>query len=521
MTPSRESFSERAQAWLAPISTEAPCGAPVRQHPTYEAVFTEVAKLESPTGDSVRWEEVVQGAGELLKTATKDLWLGSYFAYGLYATEGFSGAITGTTLLAELTERYWDGLFPDLKRVRSRGLAVSWYVQHLARVLSTAPAGSVAAEQVDALASAVSRLGEVSRARMAAHSPAIGPLMSSLQRLRGEPAAAPTPAAPAAPAEPAPAQAAAAPTPSAPPPPTPAPAKAAPVPQLPAAPTAELGSAEGATDFLRNVGTSLASAAGLLRRANPADALAYRILRTGLWLHVAQLPPLGANGRTSIPPLPAPLRTKLDKLAGNARWAELLDESESAMPQHRFALDLQRFSAHALESLGPSHAAAREAVILELAALLKRLPDVVELVAADGTALTDEASREWLKKEVLARPTATPPPPTPALPLPTAEAESSPSSGRARFVSRLATARACAQAGQTHTARALYEALDAECTALALDAWEPALAAAFLEGYLTTVTPGKDFTESLAGENWIRYRRLALLDAAAASRLHP
>ena len=52
MTP--ESWSERARTWLEPISAEAPCGAPSKHHPLYEAVTAEVAKLESPTGDAVR-----------------------------------------------------------------------------------------------------------------------------------------------------------------------------------------------------------------------------------------------------------------------------------------------------------------------------------------------------------------------------------------------------------------------------------------------------------------------------------
>jgi type VI secretion system protein VasJ len=545
MTPSIDSLRERTRMWLEPISTGAPCGAPARQHPTYEAVFAEVAKLESPTGDSVRWEEVVRGAGELLRTTTKDLWLSAYFAYGLYATEGLPGAITGATLLAELTESYWQGLFPEASRLRSRGLALSWYVERMARVLPTVQPGSASPEVVEALASAVSKLAEVTRSRLASQGPALGPLLTSVERLRAS-----VTSAPAAPVETAPTPPASTPPVSTPAPtrPVEAPATASPTPppaaalasQLPTAPTGELTSADAATDFLRNIGTSLASAAGVLRRANPADPLAYRILRTGLWLHISQPPPTNAQGKTALPPLSSPLRTKLEALTANARWAELLDEAESAMAQHRFALDLQRFSAHALASLGPSHVLARDALLLELTNLLKRMPALVELVASDGTPLADTATREWLQREVLARP-APAPRSIPALPLPreletappgpTSEGETSLASlqegfasattGRARFVSRLHLARTCARAGHLSTARALYEVLDADCTAHALDSWEPALASACIEGFLTCVTAAKDSPDSLAGEFWIRYRRLAQLDPAAALRVQP
>ncbi|WP_375773426.1 type VI secretion system protein TssA [Archangium gephyra] len=557
MTPSIDTLRERARTWLEPISAEAPCGTPSKHHPTYEAVFTEVAKLESPTGDAVRWEEVVKGAGELLQSTSKDLWLASYFAYGLYATEGLPGAITGATLLAELTENYWQGLFPEASRLRSRGLALSWYVEHMSRVLPTVQAHVTSPAVVEALAAAVSKLAEVSRARLANQGPALGPLLTSIERLRTSLPNEATPAVAAtSPTPPALTPSVPTPTPAAPaeapvassPAPAPAPVEA-PQPrastvlasQLPTAPTGELSSADAATDFLRNLGSSLASAAGVLRRANPADPLAYRILRTGLWLHISQPPPTGAHGRTSLPPLPPPLRTKLETLAAHSRWVELLDETESATAQYRFALDLQRFSANALTALGPPHASAREALLLELSSLLKRLPAVVELVAADGTPLADATTKEWLQREVLATPAAAPRRPSlPPLPRDVeAPPEGASSEGetqtvellqghvaaattaRARFVARLRLARLCAQSGQASIARALYEVLDAECTSHALDYWEPALAAACLEGFLTCLTLEKDSSNGLVGDFWIRYRRLAQLDPAAALRVQP
>jgi type VI secretion system protein VasJ len=555
MTPSIDTLRERARAWLEPISAEAPCGTPSKHHPTYEAVFTEVAKLESPTGDAVRWEEVVQGAGNLLRSTSKDLWLASYFAYGLYATEGLPGAITGATLLAELTENYWQGLFPEASRLRSRGLALSWYVEHMTRVLPTAQAQGTSPAVVEALAAAMSKLAEVSRARLANQGPALGPLLTNIERLRASlpneatPAVATTPPTTSAPAPtvstPAPAAPVAAPVASS-PAPTPAaasqpPASAVLASQLPTAPSSELTSADTATDYLRNLGSSLASAAGVLRRANPADPLAYRLLRTGLWLHISQPPPAGAHGRTSLPPLPPTLRTKLETLTANARWVELLDETESATAQYRFALDLQRFTASALAALGPTHASAREALLLELSSLVKRMPAVVQLVAADGTPLADTTTKEWLQREVLATPTAAPRRiPLPPLSRdvetpregPSSEGEtqtvellqehvSTATTARARFVARLRLARLCAQAGQTSIARALYEVLDAECTTHALDAWEPALAAACLEGFLTCVTQEKDSPNGLVEDFWIRYRRLAQLDPAAALRVQP
>ncbi|ATB26782.1 type VI secretion system protein TssA [Melittangium boletus] len=546
MTPPIEALRERARTWLEPISAEAPCGAASKHHPAYEAISAEVAKLESPTGDAVRWDEVVRRAGELLRDTSKDLWLASYFAYGLYATEGLPGAITGATLLAELTERYWPDIFPEATRLRARGLALSWFVERMGWALSS-QAGGTSLELVEALSSAMTRLAEVSRARLATQGPALGPLLTSIERLR---ASLPSGQLPnTAPPAPPPPPSSSPPEPLVPVEHAPAPSAAPPSPpittllaaQLPSLPAAELPRAEAATDFLRNIGASLVSAAGVLRHANPADPVAYRLLRTGLWLHISQPPPNSSNGRTSLPPLPATLRTKLEALTAHSRWAELLDEAESAQVQYRFSLDLQRFSFNALSSLGATHSAARETLLLELSSLLKRMPAVMDLIASDGTRLTDPATKEWLDREVLVKPAPEPRritvPPLPrefeaSVSSSSSECESetleqiqghvaTATTARGRFVARLRLARVCVQSGHLSIARALYESLDAECTAHALDTWEPALAAACLEGFLTCGRAEKDSPNALVVDFWIRYRRLVQLDPAAALRVQP
>jgi type VI secretion system protein VasJ len=550
MALSAEYLHERARPWTEPISAEMPSGVLAKHDPAYEAVSTEVAKLESPASDAVNWGEVVRGSSQLLQHTTKDLWLASYLAYGLYMTEGLSGALTGMAVLTEMTDRYWPSLFPDAKRLRGRVNAMTWFVERMGRVLPSVKVTAADRELVAHLGEVASRFAELARARFEGQAPAFGPLLDGVARLRATlPAEAPIPVVPPALAAAPAAQV----TPSVPAPQMPAPT-AAPVPafSVPPTPAAELASAETATDFLRNVGSSLVSAAGLVRRANVANPLAYRMLRTGLWLHLAQLPASGANGRTTLPPVPPALRQRLELMASNSRWLELLEEAESALAQNRFALDLQRYSASALAGLGTTHAAAREALLLELTTFLRRMPGVVDLVASDGTPLTNAATKQWLQAEVLERtaPVAAAPSVRLSLPPPRIEAQPSgnsaleeealallaagkpedalarlqaavnaASTGRARFVARLSLARMCANSGHLALAQALYEALDAECSAQQLDAWEPALAAACLEGFLTSVISFAKDSGRLEVDLRLRYRRLAQLDASAALRV--
>src|SRR5262249_20623992 len=149
-------------------------------------------------------------------------------------------------------------------------------------------------------------------------------------------------------------------------------------------------------------GSSLVSAARTLRHANLADPVPFRILRTGLWLHISELPPTGPNGRTAIEPFPTPRRTQLEQMSTHSKWAELLEESESALENQRFNLDLHFFSAQALAALGAQYQAARAALMAEVGAYLRRLPSAVELLASDGSPLADSATREWIAAEVVA-----------------------------------------------------------------------------------------------------------------------
>ncbi|MBJ6765048.1 type VI secretion system protein TssA [Myxococcaceae bacterium JPH2] len=551
-----EELRARVRPWVEPIQGGAPAGVPAKHDPAYEAVAAEVARLESPAGEPVRWDDVVVGASGLLQHTTKDLWLAAYLGYGLFSTQGLSGAAVGLSLLSELSERYWADLFPELKRLKGRANAVTWLVDRLARMLPALPAAQVDAASLESLAQSARKLAEVSRQRFADQAPTFGTLNDAIARLRAglpqeaPPARAPTPEAPAAMASPpAPSPAAPAPAPVA----TPTPTRV----ELPAPPSQPPVTAEGATDFLRNVGAALLGAATTLRRASSADPLAYRLQRMGLWLHLSALPTANAQGNTVLAPLPAALTTRLETMASHARWSEVLDEAESALQQHRFALTLHRFTVEALTGLGASHAAARHTTVMELGILLRRLPGAETLLASDGSPLTDEATHAWLRTEVLRSSAPAPAPRAPvALTLPPAaplamsgsgntqaledEARAladsgqladaiarlqatvaSTLTGRERFAARLALARQAANAGLLPLARALFEALDAEVSSHSLDAWEPALAAACLEGWLSTHTATQTDVEGawLSVKVRNRYRRLSQLDPTAALRV--
>ncbi len=521
MPLSPQELTQRVQPFLEPISAAAPSGGSARYEPEYERILAEVGKLEAPTGGTVDWLQVATLGKKLLGSKSKDLLLAAYTGFALFAPKkSLAGLLDGMVLVSELTDRYWDSLFPDAKRHKARASAVGWFVQRVSITVGDVVPASAERDVVEALVPAAQRLADVCRARFTEGGPAFGPLMEALERVRLQlpPEAPPPPPAP---------EPAAAPSSGSNGVPSPAPATGAPAAATPALPTR----GADATGWLREVGAALCQAAADLRRSGPADPTGYRLLRTGLWLHLTQAPPRGPDGRCPFPPLPADQRAQLQALASNGKWTELLEESESVLLQHRFQLDPHRFSATALASLG--HTAARSALVSELGAWLRRVPEVAELSASDGSPAADAQTRAWLDLEVRGGGGTAP---GSGGPDPTAEAVGeakslfatgkgaealallqgrvqTADSGRARFRLRLELAKLCAP-NQPAVARALYAALARECTAHDLDTWEPALTAECLEGLLSSRASG-----ALSEEDSGYFQRLCRISPSAAARV--
>ncbi len=523
MTVEYDALRARAAPWLAPIQGAAPAGATARFDPEYQALADEVAKLDTPTGGEVNWKRVVSGAGTMLQKKSKDLVMAAYLCHGLHVTQGLGGLVTGLVLISETMEKYWDSMFPEAKRPRGRANALQWFVEKTTNALASASPGSP--EEMEGLEAAARHLSQLAREKLGELCPAFGPMIDPVERLRAaatppEPPPAP-PAAPAAESAPAPGQAAS------------EPAFAA-----PAAP----GGAAEAVDFLRNVGSSLTGVAAMLRQADATDPAAYRVLRVGLWLHMAAPPP-ATGGKTQIPAPPEGLRTQLATIAQNQRWPALLEETEAAASQHRFWLDLHRMSWQALSALGPAHERARDTVASEVRSLLARMPQLPTLSFGDGTPVADPQTRGWIDEQILA---GTGPAPArraaaaddgaaerlaeakkllAASQVPEALAllrdEAAKRSGRQRFLLSAEAARLCAAAGLTAIAKSLYEELDREARAHHLEEWEPEIAAECLKGLLASARAlAKDPRGSLP-DLTEPYRRLCRIDPAAAHEVWP
>jgi type VI secretion system protein VasJ len=378
-------------------------------------------------------------------------------------------------------------------------------------------------ERVERLVAAAKRFAAVTRDKFGEQAPGLRPLLDNAERLK---VSLPAPAAPAPVAQPQAPQTGAQST-----------AAAA---SMPAAPSASLASAADSVEFLRKIGESLADAGGTLRRADPKDAAAYRAVRVGLYLHLANPPPAQQGNRTAVPAPPAAMRAQLDTLTQNQKWDALLDEAESALRQYRFWVDLHRYVALALGSLGEPFAKARNEVLAGAGALLRRMPTLATLEFGDGSPFASGATRTWIGSElssggggggdagpvssggdgalVEARKLVAGGKPAEAVAL-LQKAASSTSNGRAQFTTRLETAGVCLGAGKPDLARAIYAGLLEEADRRGLHDWEPALLTDLLTAYHKCLKGLAQAGKPVADELLMVYRRLSRVDLEAALRV--
>lgn len=401
------------------VPGDAPAGINARYETEYEALETEIGKLEAINGQPVDWRRVVELGLTVLRDKSKDLNAACFVARGLVDQRGFAGLADGLTLVHTLASTYWEEMFPPAKRARARGAALEWLNDRLKPWVEKAEPGERDAAAVVHAAETMSALEALAEEKLGERAPAFGELRRLLTGMAeearrtldaqaearaAEEAPAPEEAKPAPAAETPPS---AAPQPQASQPEKAAPAKpaptqaqeAAPAPavELPAEPTADV------TKSLRAIQGALRPLAEHLRQQSLGDPRAYRLLRTAVWLPMAQLPPHD-GGQTQVPPVDPGVIQSLETMAANGSHAEVVARAEDAFVAAPFWLDCHRFTAAALDALG--HVPARQAVVASLRHFLDLMPDLPGLRLAGGQPVADDQTRTWLDAEVLGGPAA-------------------------------------------------------------------------------------------------------------------
>jgi type VI secretion system protein VasJ len=137
-----------------------------------------------------------------------------------------------------------------------------------------------------------------------------------------------------------------------------------------------------------------------LRKADATDPIPYKLIRAFTWGQYKDVPP-NTDGATQIPPVAPDQVARWTELYQSQDWANMIEGAEAAFNMSVFWLDPHRWSAAALAGLGVEYAAAADAVVTEVALLVKRLPNLPQLKFNDGTPLASAETTAWLEKEVM------------------------------------------------------------------------------------------------------------------------
>lgn len=147
---------------------------------------------------------------------------------------------------------------------------------------------------------------------------------------------------------------------------------------------------------------SIQNGAFFLMEENRVNPFPYRLMRMLKWEPVRTAPPSTA-GKTMIPAPYATTMEAFQNLFNSQSWPDLAKNGEEVFSADGmiFWLDLQRYLCAALVGLGPEYAPCSEAIRLELALLLKRLPNLPDLTYDDGVPFADAMTKEWIQTDVM------------------------------------------------------------------------------------------------------------------------
>ena len=256
----------------------------------------------------------------------------------------------------------------------------------------------------------------------------------------------------------------------------------------------EIDSPDAARAALTEMKERRIKAAGVLREANPADPLPYRLLRSTVWEDLLEAP-AAKDGVTEQAGGDAAFAAMVEEKLEKGDYAAVIPDCEAKLVADRLWLDVNFFVHRAMEGLGKPFAAARRALDSEVVRLVRGCPALLEVKFADGTPMAGQPTRLWILHELAALPEKMVDEAA-GLEATMAEARKlvarksfpqaaallqkelrSAANRRDRFLGRLYLAKLCAEAGRLDLALPQLEGLDEEGRKFALEEWEPSLAA--------------------------------------------
>lgn len=372
----------------AVIAGDNPAGSDVRGTPEFEAIETEIRRMDADGPNAVDWRLVADRSLALLRDQSKDLLVAAWLGYALVRLEGFKGLAVGLKVIEGMIATHWEGLFPPARRERARVAPLDWLVARAVPVVQALPAGE--ANPAAAIA-AYDALGEIERlageklqketVSLVDLYRLLRPIAEEAKRAIAEAERKAEEAARRAEA----AQAAAAQAPA--------------VPQGEPAPTAgAVAPSQGLaidpgdiTGTIERLANGLNELARLIRAADRTDPRGYLLNRIASYLRFAQVVDSEAGETMFVSP--EETIAEIEGLRAGGQNAEALDHTEEAIWSSPLWLDANRHAVDALTALGPAYASAAAAVVAGFGLIAHRLPAMLGLRFAGGRPFAEAQTR--------------------------------------------------------------------------------------------------------------------------------
>jgi len=386
------------EAMSAPIREEAPAGDSVLYEKDFRDLKTQINNIGSVSA-SVDYERIVMLARSVLTEQSKDLRAAGYLVVGEAWSRGAAGVSEALRGMWVLIDEYWDDLYPEASRMKSRGAALQFVGDRLPDWIE---ATTYEKEDREALVEAYEALDAIQSFgldEMGEHAPSYSGLLNELEGVIDD---------------------------------LPEPEPELPEPEPDAETDASDASdgARGATDEAgeeRSEADESASApsgspspdaseppesdedaedairavASYYRADDLTRVAPYRLVRAVRWGEIQGEPP-NEEGTTRFEAPREQRREYLEGLLRSERHETLVREAESSFQGRTFHvwLDLQRLVVAALDALGDPYRDAKTAVTVDLALFVRRVPNLLSLTFRDGTPFASGLTVEWIEAEI-------------------------------------------------------------------------------------------------------------------------
>ena len=472
------------QAVKAPISEENPAGDSIAYDDDFQTLKSQINLIGSVSGEA-DYETIVELARRILTQKSKDLRAASYLVVGEARSNGAEGLAEATEVVALLISTYWEGLYPGKRRMRGRGNALQFISDRLGDWFETASFSPPDYVPLTKTRDNLEAIQDFVLQEMGEDAPKLSGLLKRVNKAIDK---LPKPDEPEEESEPETSDDKAQNNEG---------ERTEPSPTSQGAIPSEIGSESDVVSAIR-------TAADYFTRQDLANPIPYRLMRSVRWGSMRAAPP--SEGSTTR--IEAPLKKRREYLSGlleTKDYETLIREGESSFRWETFHLwlDLQRLIAASLDALGTPYKEARDAVMVAVALLKKRLPSLLSLSYSDGTPFASPLTQDWIETQVApllggseqaARGSSAATDEMPvleqynearkrlsegklseALAVMT-DGAASDASGKESFFRRLYIASLCMKGGQPSVARPLLDELDGAIDRHAINEWDGALA---------------------------------------------